>query len=41
MSDVDLSKIQKTFSRKKYSEIIFEIEGSTTEKNRSAFYIIY
>ena len=37
MSDIDLSKIQKLFQEKKYSEIIFEIEGSTTEKNRSAY----
>ena len=36
MSDVDLSKIQKLFQEKKFSEIIFEIEGSTTEKNRSS-----
>ena len=36
MSEVNLSKIKKLFQEKKYSEIIFEIETSTTEKNRSA-----
>ena len=35
MSTVDLLKIQKLFQAKKFSEIIFEIETSTSEKNRS------
>tara|TARA_Y100000768_G_C23972491_1_gene681269 strand:- start:534 stop:2231 length:1698 start_codon:yes stop_codon:yes gene_type:complete len=34
MSDVYLQKLKKLFQEKKYSEIIFEIEASTTEKNR-------
>ncbi|MDC3038769.1 hypothetical protein OA094_00935 [Candidatus Pelagibacter sp.] len=34
MSDVDLQKLKKLFSEKRYSEVIFEIETSTTEKNR-------
>ena len=38
MSTVDLcQKIKKLFQEKKYSEIIFEIESSTSEKNRSAY----
>ena len=32
MSDVDLSKIKKTFSKKKYSEIIFEIDHQQQKK---------
>ena len=36
MSDINLSKIQKLFQEKKYSEIIFEIETFSTEKNRSS-----
>ena len=35
MSTIDLLKIQKLFQAKKFSEIIFEIETSTSEKNRS------
>ena len=34
MSDVDLQKLKKLFQEKKYSEVIFEIEKSTTEKNK-------
>ena len=34
MSAVDLLKIQKLLQEKKFSEIVFEIETSTTEKNR-------
>ncbi len=36
MSTADFFKIQKLLQEKKFSEIIFEIETSTTEKNRSA-----
>ena len=36
MAGIDLSKIQKLLQEKKYSKIIFEIEGQTSEKNRSA-----
>ena len=35
MSAVDLLKIKKLLQEKKFSEIIFEIETSTSEKNRS------
>ena len=35
MSTVDLLKIQKLFQQKQFSEIIFEIETLTSEKNRS------
>ena len=35
MSAVDLLKIKKLLQKKKFSEIIFEIETSTSEKNRS------
>ena len=35
MSTVDLLKIQKLFQARKFSEIIFEIETSTSEKDRS------
>lgn len=37
MSGIDLSKVQKLLKEKKYSEIIFEIEGLTLEKNRPAY----
>ncbi len=37
MSTVDLLKIQKLYQEKRYSEVVFEIELSTTEKNRSSF----
>ena len=37
MSGIDLPKIQKLLQEKKYSKIIFEIEGSTLEKNRPAY----
>ncbi len=37
MTSVNLSEIKKLFQEKKYSEIILEIEASTTEKNRSSF----
>ena len=36
MSDINLSKIKNFFKKKKYSEIIFEIETFSTEKNRSS-----
>ncbi len=36
MSGIDLQKIQKLLREKKYSKIIFEIEGLTLEKNRPA-----
>ncbi len=36
MSGLNFSKLQKLFLEKKYSEIIFSIETSTTENNRSA-----
>ena len=36
MSDVDLQKLKKLFQEKRYSEVVFEIEASTTEKNRSS-----
>ena len=36
MSGVDLQKIQKLLQAKKYSNIILEVEGKTTEKNRPA-----
>ncbi len=35
MSDVNLSKLKKLFNEKKYSEIVIDIETSTTENNRS------
>ena len=35
MSGIDLSKIQKLLQEKKFSKIIFEIEGLTKEKNRN------
>lgn len=37
MLGIDLSKVQKLLKEKKYSEIIFEIEGLTLEKNRPAY----
>jgi len=37
MSGIDLSKIQKLLQEKKYSKIIFEIEGLTLEKDRPAY----
>ncbi len=37
MSGIDLSKIQKLLKEKKFSKIIFEIEGLTLEKNRPAY----
>ena len=36
MSDVNLSKLKKLFQEKKYSQIVFEIETSTDEKNRTS-----
>ena len=36
MSEMNLSKLKKLFQEKRYSEIIFDIESSTTEKNRSS-----
>ncbi len=37
MSDVNLPKLQKLFQEKRYTDVVFEIEASTTEKNRSPF----
>ena len=37
MSGIDLPKIQKLLREKKYSKIIFEIEGLTLEKDRPAY----
>ena len=37
MSSIDLPEIKKLLQEKKYSKIIFEIEGSTLEKNRPAY----
>ena len=34
MPTVDLFKIQKLYQEKRYSEAIFEIELTTTDKNR-------
>ena len=34
MPDVDWSKLKKFFQEKRYSEIVLDIETSTTEKNR-------
>tara|TARA_B100000886_G_scaffold304490_1_gene235757 strand:- start:2292 stop:3992 length:1701 start_codon:yes stop_codon:yes gene_type:complete len=36
MSEMNLSKLKKLFQEKRYTEIIFDIESSTTEKNRSS-----
>ena len=36
MSDVNLSKLQKLFQEKRYSEVVLDIESSTTENNRSS-----
>ena len=35
MSDVNLSKLKKLFQEKRYSQIVLDIETSTTESNRS------
>ena len=35
MPDVNLSKLKKLFQEKRYSEVILDIESSTTENNRS------
>ena len=37
MSDIDFSRIKKLLQEKKFSKIIFEIEGLTLEKNRPAY----
>ena len=37
MSDVNLPKLQKLFQEKRFTDVVFEIEASTTEKNRSPF----
>ena len=37
MSGIDLPKIQKLLREKKFSKIIFEIEGLTLEKDRPAY----
>ena len=36
MLDVDLQKLKKLFQEKRYTEVVFEIESSTSEKNRSS-----
>ena len=36
MLDVDIQKLKRLFQEKRYSEVVFEIEASTTEKNRSS-----
>ena len=36
MSDVNLSKLKKLFQEKRYSEVILDIESSTTENNRTS-----
>ena len=36
MSDVDMQKLKKLFQEKRYSEVVFEIEASTSEKNISS-----
>ena len=36
MSTVDILKIQKLVQQKRFTDIIFEIESKTSEKNRSA-----
>ena len=35
MSNVNLSKLKKLFEEKRYSEIVLDIEGSTTENDRN------
>ena len=35
MSDVNLSKLKKLFQDKRYSQVVLDIESSTTENNRS------
>ena len=35
-ADVDMQKLKKLFQEKRYSEVVFEIEASTSEKNRSS-----
>ena len=35
--DFDLEKLKKLFQEKRYTDVVFEIESSTTEKNRSSF----
>ena len=37
MSTVDLLKIRKLYQEKRYSDVVFEIELTTTENNRSSF----
>ena len=37
MSNFDLEKLKKLFQEKRYTDVVFEIESSTTEKNRSSF----
>ena len=36
MSEVNLSKLKKLFQDKRYSDVVLDIETSTTENNRSA-----
>ena len=36
MSTVDLSKIQKLVHQKRFTDVVFEIDSATSEKNRSA-----
>ena len=35
MPDVNLSKLKKLFEDKRYSEVVLDIESSTTENDRS------
>ena len=35
MSEVNLSKLKKLFQNKRYTEVVLDIESSTTENNRS------
>ena len=37
MSNFDLEKLKKLFQEKRYTDVVFEIESSTTEENRSSF----
>tara|TARA_B100001057_G_scaffold450727_1_gene493066 strand:- start:2962 stop:4662 length:1701 start_codon:yes stop_codon:yes gene_type:complete len=36
MSTVNLSKIKKLYQQKRFTDVVFEIESATSEKNRSA-----
>ena len=41
MLDVDIQKLKRLFQEKRYSEVVFEIEASTTEKIDLQHYIIF